>query len=56
MPEGGEEPIRLKALVPGCRETDPETGKYRGKAADSGVLPPGSTHKQKVLAPVFAKW
>ncbi len=32
MPEGGEEPVRLKALVPGCWETYPETRKYRGRA------------------------
>lgn len=32
MPEGGQEPVRLKALVPGCWEAYPETRKYRGKA------------------------
>lgn len=32
MPEEGREPVRMKALVPGCWETCPDTRAYRGKA------------------------
>lgn len=32
MPEDGEEPVRMKAMVPGCWENDPGTRSYRGKA------------------------
>lgn len=32
MPEEGKEPVRMKAMVPGCWENCPDTRSYRGKA------------------------
>lgn len=32
IPEEGKEPVRRKAMVPGCWENDPGTRTYRGKA------------------------